>query len=129
LRGWRVSSSSIESLQKWIEWPWSTKMIAEILSIYLGGWERRRLSNSRFRFTAPLSILYHFVESAVRGSTSISRITFRTRYFRLSSLLNLTSTLTELLIKNSYRPSPQLCLLSVNFNSSNRIVRRYWVMI
>jgi hypothetical protein len=86
LRGWRFSSLSILSLQKWIEWLWSTKMIAEILSIYLDVWERDRSSNSMFRFMAPLSILSHFAESPVRRSTSIARITFRTRYFRLSSL-------------------------------------------
>jgi hypothetical protein len=104
-------------------------MIAEILSIYLGVWERGRSNNYRFRFTDSFSILSHFAQSAVRRSTSISRIAFRTRYFRLSSLLNLTSTRKELLLKNSYLPSHQLCLLSVNFNSSKMIVRLYWVMI
>jgi hypothetical protein len=76
----------IESvLQKWIEWLWSTKLIAEILSIYLGVWERYRLDNYVSRFSSALSILSHFCESPVRGYTSSSRITFRNRYFILAS--------------------------------------------
>jgi hypothetical protein len=77
----------IESvLQKWIEWLWSTKLIAEILSFYLGLWERSRLTDYVFRFNSSLSILYHFCESAVRAYTSTSRIAFRNRYFILSTL-------------------------------------------
>jgi hypothetical protein len=56
LRTWRLSSSSSESPQKWIEWLRSTKMIAEILSIYLGFWERHRWTNYIFRSMAGLSI-------------------------------------------------------------------------
>jgi hypothetical protein len=76
-------------LQQWIEWLWSTKLIAEILSFYLGLLGRCWLSNYVFRFNSSLSILYHFCESAVRRYTSTSRITFRNRYFILSSPLHL----------------------------------------
>jgi hypothetical protein len=59
----------IESvLQKWIEWLWSTNMIAEILSIYLGVWERYRLTNDLFWFRSGLSIRYHFCECTVKIS-------------------------------------------------------------
>jgi Pyruvate/2-oxoacid:ferredoxin oxidoreductase delta subunit len=43
--------------------------------------------------------------------------------------LNLPSTLTVLLLKNSYRSSPQLRFLLVNFNSSKPIIRLSWLMI
>jgi hypothetical protein len=86
LRRWRVSSSSIQSLQKWIEWLWSTMMIAETLSISLGVYERHRLSNYVSRLRAGLSIRYHFCASAVRRSTSTSRIIFQNRDLILSSL-------------------------------------------
>jgi hypothetical protein len=72
-------------LQKWIEWPWSTNMIAEILSIDLGLWHRDLLTNSGFRFIAVLPIRYHFGDSVARRSTSPQRITFQNRYFILSS--------------------------------------------
>jgi hypothetical protein len=77
----------IESvLQKWIEWLWSTKQIAEISSIYLGVCERNLLSNYVLRFSSGWLILSHFSDSAVRGYTSTSPITFRNCYFILSSL-------------------------------------------
>jgi hypothetical protein len=77
----------IESvLQKWIEWLRSAKMMAEILSIYRGVWDRYLLTNYVFRFRSGLSMRYHCCESTVRRYTSTSRITFRNRYFVLSSL-------------------------------------------
>jgi hypothetical protein len=127
----------IESvLQKWIEWLWSTKLIAEILSFYLGLWERSWLTNDVFRFNSAFSMRYHFCESGVRGYTSTSRITSRNRYFILSSPLHLhlhlnlhpRSTLTGKHLKNSYRSSPQLRFLLLNLNSSRILVWLFWVM-
>jgi hypothetical protein len=101
LRGWRLSSSSILSLQKWIESVWSGKMIAKILSKYLGVWDRCPWNNYVFQFGAVLSILTHFGESDGPRSTSTSPSTFRTRYFSLSLLLpsqKLISLITSTLL-------------------------------
>jgi hypothetical protein len=68
------SSSSIQSIQKWIEWLWSIEMIADILSIYLYVTERFPLTDYAFRFRAVLSILYHFGEPALRWSIATSPI-------------------------------------------------------
>lgn len=43
--------------------------------------------------------------------------------------LNLPSALTEVPLKNSFRSSLQLCLLSANFDCSKVTVRSCWVMI
>jgi hypothetical protein len=93
-------------------------MIAEILWIYLGVTGRDILNNQLFPFRDILSVPSHSLEPDPRRSISASQITFRTRYFSLSSLP----------LKKSYRASPQLCFLLLNFNSSNRIVTLCWLM-
>jgi hypothetical protein len=61
--------------------------VFEILLVYLGVSERYRLNNHLFRVTTVVCVLYYFVESAARRCTSTAPITFQTRYFSLSSLL------------------------------------------
>lgn len=66
LRGRRLSSSAVQSFQKWIEWLWVANIIAEILLIYLGVPGTHRLKNELFRFGVVLSVPYPFAESAPR---------------------------------------------------------------
>jgi hypothetical protein len=75
LRGRRSFAWAVQSLQKWIEWLWPTRMISDIL-----------LSNQWFQFRDVLCVLSHSLESASRQFTPSWRIIFQTRYFSLSSL-------------------------------------------
>jgi hypothetical protein len=70
LRGRRSCLWLVQSLQKWIEWLWSTNMIAEMLFIYLGEAGRDPLHNQLFPFRDFSSVLSHSLESVARRFTS-----------------------------------------------------------
>jgi hypothetical protein len=122
----KASSSAVRSFQKWIEWLWSLSF-SQFISVSEKD-THWTMSNYSFRFKVLLSILSHFLESVARRSASTSRILFEPVVSAYRNFFHLSSTLTEFPLKNSYRSSPRLCFLLVNFNSSRIRAGLCWVM-